>query len=157
MTPTCIIQQPINAVLAPSIADEGPGPRESLNKRQKQALKHENLLRRKFQLSKSPSHLIYSYSPFRLSGLEVSRSPYSKSHGRRVKRKSKEQVASGLADIQTALDEVETEMPPAVRKTIGTDDADDPGDQHKVRRSMVGQIGEGKGVPLSRSQRKRAL
>ncbi|KAJ7786436.1 ribosome biogenesis protein SLX9-domain-containing protein [Mycena metata] len=57
----------------------------TLKKKEKQMMKREALLQR----------------------LESTHSPYSKSHARRQKRKAKEQLGSGLDDIQLALAEVD--------------------------------------------------
>ncbi|KII93528.1 hypothetical protein PLICRDRAFT_35748 [Plicaturopsis crispa FD-325 SS-3] len=84
--------------------------------------------------------------------LESTRSPYAKTHaGRRLKRKAKEQIAGGLADMQSALLAVEK------------GDADEEGDDDAAQdtkpppKPVPGQIGEGKSEPLSKAQRKRAL
>ncbi|KAJ8453850.1 hypothetical protein ONZ51_g13368 [Trametes cubensis] len=70
--------------------------RPALKKKEKQALKHELFLKR----------------------LEQSRSPYSKSHERRLKRKAKEQVAGGMGDIKAAISAVEEDIPVAVKNSI---------------------------------------
>ncbi|KAI0734572.1 ribosome biogenesis protein SLX9-domain-containing protein [Fomitopsis betulina] len=106
----------------------------TLTKKEKQALKHELFLRR----------------------LEASRSPYSKSHGRRLKRKAKEQVAGGLSDMQAAIEELDDEMPPAVVQSSAKEDEEQTSKPSKAR-ATPGVIGEGKGAPLSKNQRKRAL
>ena len=97
-------------------------------------------------------------------GLEQSRSPYSKSHERRLKRRAREQVAGGLNDIKAALAAVEGEdIPAAVQASVSTEAilGDTAGALESSRpkkvKSKPGQIGEGKGVPLSKNQRKRAL
>ena len=95
-------------------------------------------------------------------GLEESRSPYSKSHERRLKRKAREQLVGGLKGIREALAAVEDDMPVAVQASVAdvelasAEEAVDPPRPKKVK-PKPGQIGEGKGVPLSKNQRKRAL
>lgn len=95
------------------------------------------------------------------TGLEQSRSPYSKSHERRLKRKAREQVAGGMSDIQAAISAVEDAIPVAVQNSVAADpDAGAGGPdapQPKRVKPKPGQIGEGKGVPLTKNQRKRAL
>ncbi|KAL1951676.1 hypothetical protein VTO73DRAFT_825 [Trametes versicolor] len=112
-------------------------PRPTMKKKEKQALKHDLFLKR----------------------LEQSRSPYSKSHDRRLKRKAKEQVAGGMSDIQAAIFAVEDDIPTAVQNTIAADEEEADGtDEPKAKANpKAGQIGEGKGAPLSKNQRKRAL
>jgi len=120
------------------------------------------------------------------TGLEASRAPYSKSHARRLKRKEKEELVGGrLGTLQAALPSIapmpaasagersagKLDAPAATVITTITataassaklvaksklPDAPDPGiaPQPKMR---PGQIGEGKGTPLTKSQRRRAL
>ncbi|KAJ7706065.1 hypothetical protein B0H17DRAFT_1035474 [Mycena rosella] len=82
-----------------------------------------------------------------LQRLESTHSPYSKSHARRQKRKAKEQVGGGLDEIQLALAAVEDD----------DDGVDAPQESTKKPKPKPGQIGEGKGAPLSKAQRQRAL
>ncbi|KAH9944103.1 ribosome biogenesis protein SLX9-domain-containing protein [Epithele typhae] len=128
----------ILANLADAAGEEGS--RTSLKKREKQALKHEIFMQR----------------------LEQSRSPYSKSHERRLRRKAREQVAGGLSDIKAALAAVEDDFAEAVAapaaENLRTASHDHEGTQRpKKARPNPGQIGEGKKAPLSKNQRKRAL
>ncbi|KAI0660406.1 ribosome biogenesis protein SLX9-domain-containing protein [Cubamyces menziesii] len=110
--------------------------RPALKKKEKQALKHELFLKR----------------------LEQSRSPYSKSHERRLKRKAKEQVAGGMGDIKAAISAVEEDIPVAVKNSIADESGTDATEGPKAKpKPKPGQIGEGKGAPLSKNQRKRAL
>ncbi|KAI0331942.1 hypothetical protein GY45DRAFT_1344944 [Cubamyces sp. BRFM 1775] len=110
--------------------------RPTLKKKEKQALKHELFLKR----------------------LEQSRSPYSKSHERRLKRKAKEQVAGGMGDIKAAISAVEDDIPVAAMNSIADEDGTDATEGPKPKsKPKPGQIGEGKGAPLSKNQRKRAL
>ncbi|KAI0715268.1 ribosome biogenesis protein SLX9-domain-containing protein [Earliella scabrosa] len=123
-------------ILADIAAEEEPRP--TLKKKEKQALKHELFVQR----------------------LEQSRSPYSKSHERRLKRKAREQVAGGMGEIKAAISAVEDDIPTAVQNSVAadTDDASGPDPSHpKKVKPKPGQIGEGKGAPLTKNQRKRAL
>lgn len=87
-----------------------------------------------------------------MPGLEASRSPYSKSHERRLKRKAKDQVANGLDEIKAAISAVEMAegLAPAEPSADGKEAPRKP-------KSAPGQIGEGKHTPLSRAQRKKTL
>ncbi|KAH8120402.1 ribosome biogenesis protein SLX9-domain-containing protein [Phellopilus nigrolimitatus] len=107
-------------------------------KKEKQQLKHDAFLQR----------------------LESGNTPYSKSHGRRLKRKAKEEIANGLQDIALALPSVEDELEEMPNETPnpGAMDTDTPKDKPKAKQKRkAGQIGEGKGVPLSKNQRKQVL
>ncbi|KAG5654798.1 hypothetical protein H0H81_003806 [Sphagnurus paluster] len=89
--------------------------------------------------------------------LETSTSPYSKSHARRIKRKAKEQIASGLGEMQEALAALEDDIPLAVRRSVQiTTDVVQESQSAKVY-VKPGMIGEGKKAPLTKAQRKRAL
>ncbi|KAI0307762.1 ribosome biogenesis protein SLX9-domain-containing protein, partial [Multifurca ochricompacta] len=79
--------------------------------------------------------------------LEASRVPYSKSHARRLKRKEKEQLVGDMESLKTAL--------PSITSMSGKGSA---GEYAALAMPVrPGQIGEGKGTPLTRSQRRRAL
>lgn len=89
--------------------------------------------------------------------VEASRQPYSKSHAKRLKRKAKEELAGGaLSDIQSAIAAMESG-----EKTLATHTlAEPPGDgtsKPPAKPPTTGSIGEGKGAPLSQTQRKNAL
>ncbi|OCH95762.1 hypothetical protein OBBRIDRAFT_809613 [Obba rivulosa] len=115
---------------------EQQGAPTILKKKEKQALKHELFLKR----------------------LEQSRSPYSKSHERRLKRKAKEQVAGGMNDMKVALSALEDALPAAVIESVEAGIRDSETVQERPKpKPKPGQIGEGKGAPLSKNQRKRAL
>ncbi|KAH8102491.1 ribosome biogenesis protein SLX9-domain-containing protein [Cristinia sonorae] len=108
-----------------------------MKKKEKQMLKHELFLQR----------------------LEDSRSPYSKSHERRMKRKAKEQVAGGLSEIHaaiTALDDGSADHLPVARESGGPN-TEGAAQTQQAPKHKSGQIGEGKGATLSKAQRKRAL
>ncbi|KAI0673465.1 ribosome biogenesis protein SLX9-domain-containing protein [Trametes maxima] len=130
---------PAPEILADLAAEDQPRP--AMKKKEKLALKHDLFLKR----------------------LEQSRSPYSKSHERRLKRKAKEQVAGGMDDMHAAISAVEDAIPAAVQNTIAADaatdiDAIDGPDASKAKsKPKPGLIGEGKGTPLTKNQRKRAL
>ena len=106
------------------------------------------------------THLIFSCTCPPI-GLEQSRSPYSKSHERRLKRKAREQVAGGLNEIKAALAAVEDEIPAAMQASVpvSAETVDTMGDSPRPKKvhPKPGLIGEGKTAPLSKSQRKRVL
>lgn len=110
-------------------------PHTTIKKKEKQQLKREALLQR----------------------LESTHSPYSKSHARREKRKAREQLGgSGLDDMQLALAAVDDDADEAVDKPTAPS-VDEPQPVQKKMKPKPGQIGEGKGAPLSKAQRQRAL
>ncbi|KAF5377451.1 hypothetical protein D9615_005306 [Tricholomella constricta] len=111
-----------------------PEPRPVLKKKEKMQAKHEAFLER----------------------LETSSSPYSKSHARRVKRKAKEQIANGLSEMQVAIAALDEDIPITVQESVknAAESSQEPLYNAHVK---PGMIGEGKKVPLSKSQRKRAL
>ncbi|KAG5727007.1 hypothetical protein E4T56_gene15036, partial [Termitomyces sp. T112] len=87
--------------------------------------------------------------------LEISSSPYSKSHARRLKRKAKEQIANGLSDMQSAIAALDQDIStlveqPEMKKTSYTE-------LQPKQHLKPGMIGEGKKAPLSNAQRKCAL
>ncbi|KIL70720.1 hypothetical protein M378DRAFT_175126 [Amanita muscaria Koide BX008] len=82
-----------------------------------------------------------------LQKLSAELSPYSKSHARRQKRKAKEEIAGGLNDLKVVITELEPDNQP-----------DEDGTSTNPKTSLKpGKIGEGKHLPLSAGQRKRAL
>lgn len=94
--------------------------------------------------------------------MEASRSPYSKSHARRLKRKAKEQVGGGLSDIQAAITAVEEDAPKLIQASIReAAEAEAEGPKGTVNEPRVksnpGLIGQGRGAPLTKAQRKKAL
>ena len=77
---------------------------------------------------------------------------------RSLKRKAKEQVAGGMGDIKAAISAVEEDIPVAVKNSIADESGTDATEGPKAKpKPKPGQIGEGKGAPLSKNQRKRAL
>jgi ribosome biogenesis protein SLX9 len=90
-------------------------------------------------------------------GLESSHSPYSKSHTRRLKRKAKQQIAGGLGDMQAAISALEKDLTPAEMESTASQTLDEQNEQKPKAKVRPGQIGEGRPVPLSKAQRKRAL
>ncbi|KAI9058860.1 hypothetical protein FKP32DRAFT_1231534 [Trametes sanguinea] len=125
-------EKPAPEILADMAVDEESRP--TMKKKEKLALKHELFLKR----------------------LEESRSPYSKSHERRLKRKAKEQVAGGLGDIKAAISALEEDIPVAVQNSVAAATEADASKPAKPK-PKPGQIGEGKGAPLNKNQRKKAL
>ncbi|GAW09426.1 cytochrome p450 [Lentinula edodes] len=105
-----------------------------------------------------------------LQRLELTQSPYSKSHQRRIKKKAKEQIGHGLEEIRTALESVDDsralstiaqdasatagKTDKSQMKVDGDEDTPKSVHQSKVKSN---QIGEGKGATLSNTQRKNAL
>jgi len=108
--------------------DEPEEPQNTMTKKEKQQLKKEAFIDR----------------------LQSTRSPYSKTQQRRFKRKQQEQVGGGLDAIQAVISALDNNAAPD-GDGKNTEEA-----QPKVKQKL-GQIGEGKGIPLSRNQRKRAL
>ncbi|KAI0788603.1 ribosome biogenesis protein SLX9-domain-containing protein [Abortiporus biennis] len=102
-----------------------------VKKKEKQAMKHELFIQR----------------------LESGRTPYSKSHERRLKRKAKEQVAGGFDDMQVAISLLAGDAPN--EETDGT--TTQTQSQSAATKPRAGLIGEGKSTTLSKAQRKRAL
>ena len=65
-----------------------------------------------------------------------------------------------MGEIKAAISAVEDDIPTAVQNSVAadTDDASGPDTSHpKKVKPKPGQIGEGKGAPLTKNQRKRAL
>lgn len=128
---------------------------KAMKKKEKQLLKHELFMKR------ASLHLLHRTiinNDLFTTGLESSRSPYSKSHERRMKRKAREQVAGGLAEMHDAIVALEAANNSTDPTVAGECDAPNEdktagrGPKHKS-----GQIGEGKGATLSRTQRKHVL
>ncbi|TFK57160.1 hypothetical protein OE88DRAFT_1650771 [Heliocybe sulcata] len=123
----------INDVSASANVDEMQG---NLTKKEKQYLKRELFLQR----------------------LEAGSAPYSKSHVRRLKRKSREKIAGGLDELHTAIASVEEAIPVAVKNSVqDTTQDESPSDPSVKVKPQLGQIGEGNAAPLSQAQRKKAL
>ncbi|KAI9460923.1 ribosome biogenesis protein SLX9-domain-containing protein, partial [Lactarius psammicola] len=108
-----------------------------LNKKEKRILKHELFIER----------------------LEASRAPYSKSHARRLKRKEGERLAGGgMESLKTALPSITTVViASGTSNSAGEDLNDSSPAKAPSPPTRLGQIGQGKGTPLTRSQRRRAL
>ena len=122
-------------------------------------MKHELFIQRTFAHTADLSVPVAGPSPQTYgtpshAGLEASSSPYSKSHERRLKRRAKEQVASGLDDIKAALSAVDVAVPQTIQEALESESAEATASRP---RTTQGQIGEGKAAPLSKAQRKRAL
>ncbi|KZT30505.1 hypothetical protein NEOLEDRAFT_1082524 [Neolentinus lepideus HHB14362 ss-1] len=134
------LEQPvIEDVVEPSVSNPLPpaklDEREAyLTKKEKQHLKRELFLQR----------------------LETGSAPYSKSHARRLKRKSREKIAGGLDELHAAIVSVEEEIPVAVKNSIQDTTKDgSSSDPPAKAKPQLGQIGKGK--TLSQSQRKTVL
>ncbi len=84
------------------------------------------------------------------TGIDDSRAPYSKSHARRVKRKSREQLAGGMNDLESVLHTLAADDPAIVP-------ANDIKTGRPDSKPKAKQIGEGKGATLSEKQRKKQL
>lgn len=88
-------------------------------------------------------------------GIKSSTTPYSKAQKRRFNRKQREQlVGGGLGSIEaviSALEEKEISSPAETQSDAATSQ------QRPQAKAGAGLIGEGKGVPLTKAQRKRAL
>ncbi|KIK71165.1 hypothetical protein GYMLUDRAFT_319187 [Collybiopsis luxurians FD-317 M1] len=114
-----IIGRPVDETQAEeSVAELVP----TLKKKDKQQIKREAFLQR----------------------MELTQSPYSKSHQRRLKRKTREQIGQGLDEIRDALQSVDKAFSPQAAPS------EKPG-------AKVNGIGEGQRVTLSDTQRKKAL
>ncbi|KAJ3570249.1 hypothetical protein NP233_g4521 [Leucocoprinus birnbaumii] len=137
-----------NEILA--ALDTTPAPQDALTKKDKQMIKRETFLHK----------------------LGVLKTPYSKSHARREKRKAKEQLAgSGLNEIQAILSTIAADEDEAAAAGQSDESAnkrnnDDSnsmetdqqaGKARSKTQQKARKIGEGKSVPLSKNQRKRAL
>ncbi|KAH9064267.1 ribosome biogenesis protein SLX9-domain-containing protein [Lactarius vividus] len=138
-----------------------PATTVTLNKKEKRILKHELFIER----------------------LEASRAPYSKSHARRLKRRERERLAGGgMESLESALPSITTDVviatgisksavegpntPAGSAKSLaaaptGSSAEPDPkfvpDPEAPPPPARLGQIGQGQGTPLTRSQRRRAL
>ncbi|KAJ1307497.1 hypothetical protein OPQ81_001596 [Rhizoctonia solani] len=123
-----------NELLRTTIAHPTGTPKEPVHiptKKEKQQTKHERLLQR----------------------LAAGTLPYSKSHNRRLKRKQKAALSTDLESVQKALNTIAEGMLLPAAEPNGN-----PEDSQAIRPKQVsGMIGEGKGVSLTKQQRKRAL
>ncbi|KAH7911931.1 ribosome biogenesis protein SLX9-domain-containing protein [Hygrophoropsis aurantiaca] len=86
--------------------------------------------------------------------LKTTNSPYSKVQKRRFNRKLREKIGGGLDEIQAAISTLETEEIPG---NIDSESNEKQKQEASQSRPKPGQIGEGKGIPLTKNQRKRAL
>ncbi|KAG0708977.1 ribosome biogenesis protein SLX9-domain-containing protein [Suillus ampliporus] len=107
-------------------------PHHSMKKKEKQQLKHEAFIDR----------------------LKSTTSPYSKVQRRRFNRRQREQVGGGLDSIGAVLSAIDMDDSPARGSPVVEDKSDVRAP--KVQPKTL-QIGEGKGMPLRKNQRKRAL
>ncbi|KAI6136732.1 ribosome biogenesis protein SLX9-domain-containing protein [Pisolithus sp. B1] len=79
--------------------------------------------------------------------------PYSKTQRRRFNKKTREQVGGGMADVDLALSALQEENP-SLEPAKGSDSVTP---SSTVKQTVTGRIGKGKGVPLTKAQRKRTL
>ncbi|KAG1885787.1 hypothetical protein F4604DRAFT_1878403 [Suillus subluteus] len=86
--------------------------------------------------------------------LKSKTSPYSKVQRRRFNRRQREQVGGGLDDIGAVLSAIDTGDSLEQGSPVAEETKD--ARAHKVQPKTL-QIGEGKGMPLKKNQRKRAL
>lgn len=107
-------------------------PRQSIKKKEKQQLKHEAFIEK----------------------LKSKTSPYSKVQRRRFNRRQREQVGGGLDAIGAVLSAIDMSDSPEEGSPVAEETKD--ARAHKVQTKTL-QIGEGKGIPLKKNQRKRAL
>ncbi|KAG1899105.1 ribosome biogenesis protein SLX9-domain-containing protein [Suillus fuscotomentosus] len=107
-------------------------PRQSIKKKEKQQLKHEAFIEK----------------------LKSKTSPYSKVQRRRFNRRQREQVGGGLDAIGAVLSAIDMSDSPEQGSPAAEETKD--ARAHKVQTKTL-QIGEGKGIPLKKNQRKRAL
>lgn len=121
-------------------------------KKEKRALKHAKLLESRSKSTESPWANLNC--PLEV---ESSRLPYSKSHARRLRRKAREELAGGtLSDIQSAIAAVESDEKALDEEILAESREIDP-QKPAAKKANTGLIGEGKGAPLSQTQRKNAL
>ncbi|CAE6354288.1 unnamed protein product [Rhizoctonia solani] len=129
-----IQELPANELLSAAITQPTNAPKaltHTPTKKEKQQAKHERLIQR----------------------LAAGASPYSKSHNRRVKRKQKTALSTDLQSVQNALNTIAENILTPASETNTNNAGNSP-----VRPKQAhGMIGEGKGVTLTKQQRKRAL
>jgi hypothetical protein len=122
----------------------------------------------RFRSSSNTSRLTgyYPAASIIVSGLEASRAPYSKSHARRLKRNERERLAGGgMESLKIALpsisksaeDDDDTTANAKTTAAASTESVPDNSTEAPSSPARLGQIGQGKGAPLTRSQRRRAL
>ncbi|KIJ68331.1 hypothetical protein HYDPIDRAFT_36819 [Hydnomerulius pinastri MD-312] len=87
--------------------------------------------------------------------LKSSATPYSKAQRRRFNRKQREQVGGGLGSIEAVISALEGKEPSPEPVNAKTDVQQQS--QPKKVQAKTGRIGEGRGIPLTKAQRKRAL
>jgi len=138
------------AASLPSV-ESGPARTVHLTKKEKIVERRESFLR------SEPFELKFSYYDAIVLELGSSTHPsFSKSHARRIKRKTKEQLAGqSFSDLSSALASLEKD---ADGKDIDAESSTkDAATQIVSTRISPGIIGEGKPHPLSNHQRKCAL
>lgn len=80
-------------------------------------------------------------------------SPYSKAQRRRFNKKTREQIGGGMADMGLALSALQ-EKDPSLQSAKGPETV---APSSMARQTATSRIGKGKGVPLTKAQRKRTL
>ncbi|KAI9572863.1 ribosome biogenesis protein SLX9-domain-containing protein [Boletus coccyginus] len=108
-------------------------PAAIVSKKGKQQLKHEAFIDR----------------------IKSSSAPYSKAQRRRFRRRQREQLGGGLDSIGAVISALEEEEISSPAETQSANDA--TSQQRPQAKAGTGLIGEGKGVPLTKTQRKHAL
>jgi ribosome biogenesis protein SLX9 len=117
-------------------------------KKEKKHLKHELFLQREHYPFILPFHRLSKLAP-RFEGLTSGTTPYSKSHNRRLKRKAKSELSTDFASVEKAL---------LTLAPMASPSEPEPHDQPSSRPvKPAGLMGEGKGVTLSKKQRRKAL
>ncbi|KAH7107133.1 ribosome biogenesis protein SLX9-domain-containing protein [Auriculariales sp. MPI-PUGE-AT-0066] len=101
-----------------------------------------------------------------LQRVQSTSQPYSKSHARRLKKKGKEALSADMNDIAAVVQELQFPELLTIAQTEKVADKDamememnnaSASSKNKISATASKLIGEGKGQPLSNSQRKRAL
>ena len=134
-----------------SLEQDG-GDLPQLKRKEKRQLKHEIFLERSLVFET----FVFIMSPLTIRlGLEASRSPYSKSHARRLKRKEKEVFAGGMDGLKSVISSLQKDDEPA--HTDEPVESIEPNQAPPPTKVNPGLIGEGKSAPPSKNKRKQAL
>jgi len=97
----------------------------------------------------------YAKLTSRSKGLAANKTPYSKSHARRLKRNAKEEIAGGWSDMQLAIAAVDQSCSLDEQQSSAVEGT--PSDQQPRAHVKSSRISEGKSSTLSGSQRRHAL
>lgn len=87
-------------------------------------------------------------------GIKSSCTPYSKVQKRRFNRKQREQLGGGLGSIEAVISALEEEE---ISPTSEAQSNAATSQQRPRAKARAGVIGEGKGVPLTKAQRRHVL